>query len=103
MDQQGVSLVCDLSAVPDQERYSQLVQRLRAAITGGAELPDGWSYSVEISALTIAELGEWIGLERHCCAFLHFDVALSAGDRLCWLTLTGPAGAKEILEREFPL
>jgi hypothetical protein len=40
-----VPLACNLAALPDPVRYRNLLDRLRSAISGSAELPDGYSYS----------------------------------------------------------
>jgi hypothetical protein len=94
-------LACNPAALTDPARYQLLSERLRAAISGIAELPDGYSYSVRGDPLSLAELGEWIGLERLCCPFLNFELSVTGANSLWWLTLTGP-GVKPILEREFP-
>jgi hypothetical protein len=96
-------IACQLSAVSDPTRHRTLTDRLRAAITGCAELPDGYSYSLKGERMSLAELGRWIGLERQCCPFLNFELCVSGADTLWWLTLTGPEGTKAILEREFPV
>jgi hypothetical protein len=95
-------LTCHLAALPDRTRYRSLSDQLRTAISGAAELPDGYSYSVRGDQLSLAELGDWISLERQCCPFLNFEVSVSGTDTLWWLTLTGPEGVKPLLEREFP-
>jgi hypothetical protein len=98
-----VPIACDLSALPDPRRYCTLSEKLRSAISGSAELPDGYSYSILGEQLSLAELGEWVACERLCCPFLNFELSVSGVDTLWWLTLTGPPGTKPILEREFPL
>jgi hypothetical protein len=96
-----IPIACNLFALPDQARYHTLLERLRSAIFGTAELPDGYAYSIQGERLSLAELGEWISLEGQCCPFLHFELSVSATDQLWWLTLTGPEGVKPLLEREF--
>jgi hypothetical protein len=95
-------LTCNLAALPNRTRYRTLSDQLRTAISGAAELPDGYSYSIQGERLSLAELGEWISLEGQCCPFLRFELSVSGTDRLWWLTLTGPEGVKTLLEREFP-
>jgi hypothetical protein len=98
-----IPIACNLAALPDRTRYRTLFERLRHAISGSAELPDGYSYSVRAEEMSLAELGEWISLECLCCPFLHFELSVLGSDTLWWLTLTGPEGTKPILEREFPV
>ena len=97
-----VPILCNLHALPNLERYKSLSNRLREAMTGRAELPDGFAYSIDRALMPVGELGEWIELECQCCPFLSFEFSLSASGGPCWLTLSGPEGVKEILDREFP-
>ncbi|MDQ2774030.1 MAG: hypothetical protein M3Y57_03745 [Acidobacteriota bacterium] len=99
--QEPAPLACNLSALTDPARYRTLLEQLRSALSGSAELPDGYSYSVQGELLSLVELGEWISLERFCCPFLNFELSVSGTESLYWLTLTGPEGVKPILEKEF--
>lgn len=94
-------VACDRSAIRDVKQYRALSDQFRASILGCAELPDGYSYTLKGELLTLKTLGEWMELERRCCPFLNFELSVSGTDSRWWLTLTGPEGAKAILEREF--
>jgi hypothetical protein len=95
-------VACNPAALPDRARYQTLSNRLRAAISGAAELPDGYTYSLNGNLISLAEMGEWISLECQCCPFLTFELTVSGIDTLYWLNLTGPEGTKAILEQAFP-
>ena len=92
-------IACNLHAIgaADRPRYHELVKKLKAAIGDRRELPNGYVFTVESGAIRSEEISEWISMERLCCPFLEFQVAG------CFLQITGPAGAKAILDSEFPI
>jgi hypothetical protein len=94
-------IACNLAALSNRTRYESLKTLVQGAISGVAELPDGFSYSLDGKSITLAELGEWIDLERQCCPFLTFELSVSGPDMLWWLTLTGPEGTKPLLAQAF--
>jgi hypothetical protein len=95
-------VACDLGAISERTKYDKLIKLLRSAMSGRAELPDGFAFSLDGDRVGLAEVGEWISMERQCCPFLNFELSVSGGDSIWWLTLTGPNGAKALLDREFP-
>ena len=102
MREAHLALACNLKAVgaAHRPRYNELVGRLRSAIQERTELQDGYCYSLRSNEITPREVAEWITMERLCCPFLVFQ--LEAKGEAVQLTLSGPAGAKEILREEFP-
>jgi hypothetical protein len=95
-------IICNLGAISNRSRYGTLSKLVRAAISGRAELSDGFAFSLNGEIIGLPELAEWITFERQCCPFLNFELSLSGADSIWWLTLTGPDGAKALLDREFP-
>jgi hypothetical protein len=97
-------LACNLKAISaaDRPRYADLMKRLRTAVGNRSELSDGYTYAVDTKRATLAEVAEWITMERLCCPFLTFrlDVKPTGESRL---TLRGPEGVKAILQEEFPV
>jgi hypothetical protein len=97
-------LACNLNAIPadTRPRYNALVNRLRSAVENRTELPDGYTYTLDLKAMSLVDLAEWITIERNCCPFLtfHIDVSASASPQL---TLRGPSGSKPILEAALAL
>lgn len=51
-------------------------------------------------AMPLTDVAEWMGLERLCCPLLNLALQVAGGQGDCWLTITGPAGAKPIIEAE---
>jgi hypothetical protein len=97
-----MTLACDLNAIsPDaRPRHSALTTQLRAAMRNRADLLGGYKFKIDSEAITLPEIAEWIALERLCCPFLTFQLDVRGAD--VRLTLSGPEGAKAILQREFP-
>ena len=98
---ESTPITCNPFAVSNRTRYRLLRDRLKSAISDRSELQNGFSYKLDGLKISIAEVGEWISLERQCCPFLCFGLTISRGDETWLLVLTGPEGAKSILEREF--
>ena len=101
MDEPPV-LICNLNAIgaDERSRYHELVVKLRHSIVGLDELPDGYELRVA-EAMSLAELGEWMQMERRCCPFLVFRIDVGAETEEYKLTLRGPSGTKAILATAF--
>jgi len=95
-------LACNIQAIraSQRPRYHDLVTRLRSAMRERRELPDGYEYLLDSTKITLAEVSEWITMERLCCPFLTFLLEGVGGDS--HLTMRGPDGAKAVLREEFP-
>jgi len=95
-------LACNIQAISavERPRYHDLVSRLRSAMRDRKELADGYSYSLDSAKITLADVSEWITLERLCCPFLIFQLERVGDDYR--LTMRGPDGAKAVLQEEFP-
>jgi len=65
------------------------------------ELSDGYAFRFAAEAGAIAELAEWIGLERMCCPFLRFSVEVEPNGGPVWLKLTGGAQVKAFVGSAF--
>jgi hypothetical protein len=91
---------CKLGALDaaERERHAQLRKQMQAGVKEMRELSDGYGFRLDADAKTIMGVAEWVTLERLCCPFFNFSLAVE-GDRL-WLRLTGPEGVKEFLKAE---
>jgi hypothetical protein len=88
---------CALGALSPAERRRR--ERLVGVIDAAAErveLPDGWALRWDADA-PLGRLGEWIALERRCCPFLRFELAVAPARGPTWLRLTGSSAVKEFL------
>ncbi len=91
-------LSCTLAALneKDRQRHGVLLGRLRAAITERRELPDGYAFNLG-AGFPLADLAEWISLERRCCPFFGFTVEANPGEDALWLHLTGGGDVKAFI------
>lgn len=96
---------CNLKAIStsDRPRYADLVHRLRTAIRSRREIANGYTYKLNSATISLSEAAEWIGMERLCCPFLTLQLSASGKEDDWVLTLTGPKGAKALIEAEFPM
>jgi hypothetical protein len=97
-------LACNLKAIraAERPRYNDLMKRIRGAIRGRKELPDGYAFELDAKVIRLPEVAEWISMERLCCPFLTLQLSASGSHPQWRLRLTGPAGVKALLEAEFP-
>ncbi len=98
-------LACNPKAIGagERPRYRDLVKRLRAAVRGRVEISNGYAFKLDSKAMTLPEAAEWIGMERLCCPFLTLQLSASGNEAGWLLTLTGPAGVKQLIAAEFPM
>jgi hypothetical protein len=107
-------LVCRLDALTatQRERQQLLAGRLKRAVVGRAELPDGYALTLDLSRLPadghglpfcVVEVAEWVDLESRCCPFLDFGIDVHGKGGTVGLRLTGPENVKPFLEEEFGL
>jgi hypothetical protein len=94
---------CDLDAISASERprYNELRKMLAASAVGKRELPDGIAMKISTERMALAQLAEWIALERKCCPFFEFKIEVAPEAGPVWLSLTGRAGVKEFLAQAF--
>jgi hypothetical protein len=90
-------VACSLSAPELAARRAGVLRRVAADRAEARWLPDGLALRFASDPGRVAALGEFIELERQCCAFLRFQLTVEAGGRAVWLELTGPVGTREFL------
>jgi hypothetical protein len=97
-------LACTLEAIDETERprYHDLVRRLRRAIQKREEVTGGFDFLLAGAAISLQQIAEWMSMERLCCPFLNFELAIRSGEADWHLTMTGPEGVKQLLSAEFP-
>jgi hypothetical protein len=98
------AFACNLSAISagDRPRYLELIKRVRAGIKARNEVQKGYEFILDSTVINLAQIAEWISMERLCCPFLTLQVYVFGNDPDCKLTLTGPEGVKPLLHAEFP-
>src|SRR5260370_39403224 len=92
-------LACNLGAFTASEkpRYIELRGMVAVAVIGKRELPDGIALHVATDRIALADLAEWISLERKCCPFFDFRIEVAREAGTVWVSLTGRPGVKEFL------
>jgi hypothetical protein len=100
-------LACDLNALSgsQRERHRTLGEKLRGAVTGRAELANGYTLVLDLDRLPpdsagapfcVVEVAEWVDLESRCCPFLEFGIDVAGKGRVVRLRLTGEKGVKGV-------
>ncbi len=85
----------------ERERYNQLTGKLADARVETKELPDGYAFRLKSGVIAVSEVAEWISMERKCCTFFGFEIALERDNGPLWLKLRGMDGVKAFIRAEF--
>jgi hypothetical protein len=94
------TVACDLTAMNSEqrERYQALRRQLSEDFHEVQELEDGYAVRHSSEASVLLALAEYVSLERLCCPFFDFAIEVEHDGGEAWLRLTGPKGAKQVLE-----
>jgi hypothetical protein len=110
MNRPVTAIACDRQAITagKRPRYNDLFERLQRAIRERDEFPDGYAFRLDEKVIPPSEVAEWMAMERQCCPFLTLQLTAPQltipGSHEGWLLkLTGPAGAKTVLQSVFPV
>ncbi len=92
-------VACTLS--PEQMRcdMAQLLPGLCVTATTVNWLADGIRLTFDASSENLTAILKTVDRERHCCAFLTFDIVVPPGRAPMSLTLRGPEGTTEFLSQ----
>lgn len=94
---------CKLTSPELQKRKETVIASLKKQILEKKELENGYAYRFEGNDKVIDELVEFVKGERSCCSFFTFGLSFSGDGSEAWLNLTGPEGAKEMIDGEIGL
>lgn len=96
-------VACDLGALSPEERAreAELLTELKAALGEPEETETGFRFAVPQDPPLVGRLGELLALERLCCPFLGFDLAVPAGRGTVTLHIHGDAAAKTFIRSVF--
>ena len=96
-------VACDLGALSPEERAREqtLLTELQAVLREPHETEMGFRFLVSHDPLLLGRLGELLALERLCCPFLSFDLAVPAGREPVTLDIHGEADAKAFIRSAF--
>lgn len=99
----GLPIACDLGALsPDERRREQaLLAEFKTIFRGPQEMEDGYRFVIPDDSGVLAKIGEFLALERLCCPFLNFDLAVFADGGPITLRVYGEAAAKPFIRSAF--
>lgn len=102
MERKDIPIACDPSrlSADQQQREEELLAQFRKLLLPDSEAEDGFWFSLSADPAQLADLGEFLGLERLCCPFLTFRLEITQAEA-CRLLISGPPGVKEFLMSEF--
>lgn len=94
------ALACPVGAMDaeQRERYRELRRLLGEDFLEACELDTGYAFRHSPRADVLVALAEYVSLERLCCPFFDFAIEVGHGGGDVWLKMTGPEGAKGILQ-----
>jgi hypothetical protein len=96
-------IACDLGALSAEQRARErtLLEELRTAFTRPVETESGFRVVLPPDPDLLGRLGEFLALERICCPFLNFDLAVPEGRGPVTLHVHGGSGVKPFLRSVF--
>ena len=96
-------LACNLGAftAAEKPRYGELRKSIASAVIGQRDLADGIALQIASDRIALADIAEWISMERRCCPFFDFRIDVARESGAVWLSLSGRAGVKEFITQAF--
>ncbi len=94
-----IPVACKLSGPEMREREMTVLAAFAAHVIRVEERPDGYDVVVAASDEAMTDAAALIAVERRCCPFLRFALAIEPGAETATLSLTGPTGTREFLSR----
>jgi len=96
---------CNIKALSPAERirHKELTDKLVANRKEVVETEKGYEFQYSPSAVSLAQLADWVAAEGKCCPFFDFHIDLEREGQLLCLRLTGEEGIKPFIRSEFQL
>ncbi len=94
-------LTCKLTSPELRQRKTTVVASLKNQVIQKEDLDNGYRYQFAASDRLTDELISFIKTEKQCCSFFEFSITFQEHDT--WLTISGPAGAKNFIDEELEL
>jgi hypothetical protein len=95
------AIVCSLTPEAIMAGRAGLLPGLAERSTAREATPDGYRLTFAAASDTLQQIARVIDAERHCCRWLRFDLHVPPAGGAIVLTLSGPAGATEVLAALF--
>ena len=96
-----IPIACDLTKLSKEQhaRERELLQRFKGTAAVLRQETDALEFSWPGDPQSLAELGEFLGLERLCCPFLTFELRVSKDAAV--VRVSGLPGSGAVLAAEF--
>jgi hypothetical protein len=97
----SLPIACEPGVFPSKADFDTHLaegRRLLAAALERCELPRGWALRLPNDDETLLAVARWTVEERRCCPFFTFDIEREPEPGALWLRITGPDGAKPLLD-----
>jgi hypothetical protein len=97
-----VIFACNMLAIAplEREQHIENSKRLLGQVETTQTLANGYALQLPLDKVTLNDAAQFIALERLCCPFLSFNLAITPGENKLWLHLTGAEGVKPFLKAE---
>jgi hypothetical protein len=99
----SLPIACEPGVFPSRAEFDAHLAEGRlflAASLEKRELADGWALRLPNDDETMLAVARWTVAERRCCPFFTFAIERESGPGALWLRITGPDGAKRVLDAE---
>jgi hypothetical protein len=93
----NLPIACTLGPATVKARCEDLLGGLVRRASERIELPNGYRVRFDPAADILSTIAKVIEVERQCCRFLTFELAMEPDNGPIWLQFTGPEGTREFL------
>lgn len=96
-------ITCKLTSPELRKRKVEVIASLKKKVLTRVELSNGYKYKFSGNDAVLDELVTFVKTERLCCDFFNFNLDIAGDGKEVWLTIIGPNGAKEFIDKELEL
>lgn len=102
MTEPDTAIACNLGAIAPDNLAPHIATGtdLLASSQEVRALPNGYAFRLPTETASLHQSAAFIANERLCCPFFQFVLEVEPHQGAIWLRLTGPEGAKALLEAE---
>lgn len=96
------AIVCDLTAIPLQDRthYRRIRRRLAESLELAKEIQDGYVFVFRTESISAKAITKWIHLEQMCCPWISIEMQQIKRNRIA-IQMLIPGHAKNVVRAEF--
>ena len=91
-------LVCKLTGPAFKKRLDELRTVVFSKVESYSEEENGYTFHFKDEGDFLQKLTDYMLSERKCCAFFDFNLTIKANEGGAILTISGPEGAKKMIE-----